>query len=134
MQRGLCDIVARAGHGLGGFGLLLRFAAGADSHAALREGLAEVLAALAVRPGLASATLLRSGLQAAVTVEQRIRGHDAVVDWALLATGYGRAQVEALATGVLARPELERRGATGVASSVYQLAHCVTHRDTAGPA
>jgi hypothetical protein len=64
MRRGLCAIVARAGHGLGGLGrLLLRFG------------------------------------------------------------------VEALASGALLPSELERRGASGVASATYQLVHCLTDRD-----
>jgi hypothetical protein len=132
MRRGLCEIVARAGHGLGGLGLLLRFAVEADGQAALRDWLAgELTPALPAQAGLASASLFRSALQAAPTVEQRIRGQDAAVDWALLVTGFARSSVEALATGVLLPSELERRGASGVESATYQLVHCVSDRDLA---
>ena len=132
MRRGLCEIVARAGHGLGGFGLLLRFGVEAHGQASLCDWLAaEVMPALPAQTGLASALLFRSGLQAALTVEQRIRGQDAAVDWALLVTGFARSSVEALATGVLAPSELERRGASGVASATYQLVHCLSDRDLA---
>lgn len=132
MRRGLCEIVARAGHGLGGFGLLLRFGVEAHSQATLRDWLAgEVLPALPAQTGLASALLFRSGLRAAPTVEQSIRGQDATVDWALLVTGFARPAVDALASGVLRPPELERRGASGVASATYELVHCLGERDLA---
>jgi len=132
MRRGLCEIVARAGHGLGGFGLLLRFGVQADGEAALRDWLAGELApALPAQTGLASTMLLRSGLQAAPTVEQRIRGQDAAVDWALLVTGFARSSIEALATGALMPSALARRGASDIASATYQLVHCLSERDLA---
>ena len=132
MRRGLCEIVARAGHGLGGFGLVLRFGVEAHRQAALCDWLAaEMLPALPTQSGLASALLLRSGLQAELTVEQRIRGQDAAVDWALLVTGFARSQVEAVATGVLSPSALAQRGASDVASGTYQLVHCVSNRDLA---
>ena len=132
MRRGLCEIVARAGHGLGGFGLLLRFGIEADAQPSLCDWLAaEVLPALPAQTGLASTMLLRSGLQAAQTVEQRIRGQDAAVDWALLVTGYARSSIEALATGALMPSALARRGASDIASAIYQLVHCLSERDLA---
>jgi len=132
MRRGLCEIVARAGHGLGGFGLLLRFGAEAHGHASLSDWLTtEVMPALPAQTGLASAMLFRASLQAELTVEQRIRGQDAAVDWALLVTGFARSSVEALAAGVLAPSELERRGASGVESAIYELVHCLSDRDLA---
>ncbi len=130
MRRGLCEIVARAGHGLGGFGLLLRFGVEADSQALLCDWLAaEVMPALPAQTGLVSTMLLRAGLQADLTVEQRIRGQDATVDWALLVTGFAVSQVEALATGALSASAMEWHGARGVASSTYQLVHCLGDRD-----
>jgi hypothetical protein len=132
MRRGLCEIVARAGHGLGGFGLLLRFGADAHGQASLCGWLAaDVMSALPAQTGLASTLLFRSALQAASTVEQRIRGQDAAVDWALLVTGFARSRVEALATGVLSPSALERRGASDVTSGTYQLVHCLSKRDLA---
>lgn len=132
MRRGLCEIVARAGHGLGGFGLLLRFGVEAHDEEALRDWLAaQVMPPLPTCTGLASAVLLRSGLQAELTVEQRIRGPDAGVDWALLVTGFALSSVEALASGVLMPSALERRGARDVTSATYQMAHCVSDRDIA---
>ena len=56
MRRGLCEIVARAGHGLGGFGLLLRFGVEAHGQVMLCDWLAgEMLPTLPAQTGLASA-------------------------------------------------------------------------------
>jgi hypothetical protein len=70
-------------------------------------------------------------MQAALTVEQRIRGVDAGIDWALLVTGYARAPIVELASGMLSAAELELRGASGVVAAAYGLAHCVVSRDLA---
>jgi hypothetical protein len=132
MRRGLCEIVARAGHGLGSIGLLLRFGVAADAGDSLRAWLAdEVIPVLATQSGLVSATLLRSGVQAELTVEQRIRGRDGGVDWALLVTGFAASGIEAAATGTLLPSALSRRGASEVASATYQLVHCLSERDLA---
>ena len=132
MRRGLCEIVARSGHGLGGFGLLLRLDVEPHSQARVCEWLAgEVLPALTAQTGLASAVLFRSGLQAALTVEQRIRGQDAGVDAALLVTGFARSSIDAMASGVLRPSELEQRGASVASVATYQLVHCLSDRDLA---
>ena len=132
MRRGLCEIVARAGHGLGGFGLLLRFGVEAHRQTELCDWLTgQMLPTLPAQSGLASAALFRAGLQAESTVEQRIRGDDASVDWSLLVTGFDRPCVEALVSGALSPSEMERRGASGVVSATYQLVHCVGRGDLA---
>jgi len=132
MRRGLCEIVASAGHGLGGFGLLLRFGVEAQGRAALCDWLArEMVAALPAQAAVVSAGLFRSGLQAATTVEQRIRGQDAAVDWALLVTGFARGPIDDLAGGALSPSALERRGATAVESATYQIVHCLMASDLA---
>ena len=132
MRRGLCEIVARSGHGLGGFGLLLRLDVEPHSQARVCEWLArEVLPALTAQTGLASAVLFRSGLQAALTVEQRIRGQDAGVDAALLVTGFARSSIDAMASGALRPSELEQRGASVASVATYQLVHCLSDRDLA---
>lgn len=132
MRRGLCEIVARGGHGLGSVGLLLRFGVTAHGQVMLCDWLGrEMLPTLPAQTGLASSFLFRSGLQAAATVEQSIRGQDAAVDWALLVTGFARSAVEALASGVLLPSALKRRGASDVTSATYQLVHCLSDRDLA---
>lgn len=130
MRRGLCEIVARAGHGLGGFALLLRFGVDAQGQGSLRDWLVEdLMPTLPAQTGLVSALLLRAGHQAELTAEQRIRGQDGAVDRALLVTGFALAPLQALANGVLLPSALERRGASGVASATYRLAHCLSGRD-----
>ena len=52
---------------------------------------------LALRSGLGGAHLLRSGLTPKMTAEQRLRGADAGMDWALLVTGYQQDVAAALA-------------------------------------
>jgi hypothetical protein len=86
---------------------------------------------LPMRAGLGSVHLLRSGLAPEMTSEQRIRGADAGVDWALLATGYERDALSDLEQGVFSRAELEKRGATDVASATYQAAYTLTDREVA---
>ena len=126
MRRGLCEIVARVGHGLGGFGLLLRFGVEGHRQTDLCDWLTgQMLPALPPQSGLSSAMLFRSGLQAASTVEQRIRGDDAGVAWALLVTGFNRSSVEALASGVRLPADLATHGACDITSDTYQLVHCL---------
>ncbi len=127
MRRGLCQLRAAAGQGLGGFALLLRFSSNEAQAAALSAWLvAELLPSLASRAGLVAARWYEAGLQAQLTVEQRLRGSDGSVDGALFVTGYDRAVLAALAQGELAAASLEVRGAVGVSAGVYQLGHVLT--------
>jgi hypothetical protein len=130
MRRGLCEVAARAGHGLGGFGLLLRFDVDGHHQADLCDWLVtEIVPALPAQSGLCSAMLFRSGLQAASTVEQGIRGNDAGVSWALLVTGFSRSNVETLAGRVLLPSDLAARGAGDITWNNYQLEHCLDQGD-----
>lgn len=52
--------------------------------------------------------------------EQRIRGADAGLDCALLATGYSQDALENLARGDLAGAQLEAHGATGIVGAIYR--------------
>lgn len=133
MQRGLCRVVSRAGQGLGGHALTLRFSVAEDRRAGLRAWIAgEALPLLAASSGLVSAALFESGLQADLTAEQRIRGRDGSVDLVLLVTGHARANVQAAATDVLAPEALLQRGALAARSAVYQLAHVLGAADVPG--
>jgi hypothetical protein len=67
--------------------------------------------------------LLRGVLKAEMTAEQRIRGADAGVDWAILATGYLQDVVSDLARSELGEAELEKHGAADVSSATYQAGH-----------
>jgi hypothetical protein len=109
MTRGFCSVAASFGVGLGGACLLARFKPVAEKESSLRKWLCdEALPALSARPGLSSVHLLEGALTPAMTNEQRIRGADAGVDWALVVTGYSH-------------QELARRGAVVALSCAYRL-------------
>ena len=129
MTRGLCSVMKSAGLGMGGFGVLLRFKPRPESHASLDSWLGVVMPRLAGQRGLGSLHLLRGALAADMTSEQRIRGADSSLDWALLATGYSGAAVAALAQSDLSAVRLEQQGATDVASATYRAAYALTAQE-----
>jgi hypothetical protein len=130
MTRGLCTVVHSHGHGAGTSGLLLRF--GAANEARLRGWLGgEALRALPMRRGLAGVHVFQGALAAPMTNEQRIRGADAGVEWAVLATGYDKDAVAALAQGELGAAALESRGASRVASGLYRAAMSLSAQELA---
>lgn len=127
MTRGLCTVASSHGHGMGHAGLLLRFKPGPGNDASLESWLSqEVLPRLPEQPGLSSVHLLRSGLTPEMTAEQRIRGADTGVDWALFVTGYERAAVAGIAQAGLSALELERNGAVGLVGASYEVVHALT--------
>ena len=75
---------------------------------------------LPTRPGVGSMHVLRGALAAQMTNEQRIRGLDVGVDWALLATGYSQDVLEALRRSDLGEDRFAGNGATGVVSALYR--------------
>lgn len=132
MTRSLCSVACSLGPGMGHFGLLVRYAPPRGEEAALDAWLAEeVLAPLPKRPGLSSVHLLRGDLAAPMTTEQRIRGADAAVDRAIVATGFREEALAQLASADLAAAALERRGATGVSATCYRAACTLTAQDLA---
>lgn len=127
MSRGLCSVEKSCGLGMGHFALLIRFKPASDSSPSVAEWLSEeVMPRLAARPGLGSIHLLLNTLAPAMTSEQRIRGADARVDWALLATGYQQDTLSSLEHGELSARELEGHGASGVVSALYQGAYSLS--------
>lgn len=130
MSRGLCSIVHSRGVGMGHFGLLIRFKPAPDAEASLAAWLGEqLMPTLPMRAGLGSVHLLRGALSPEMTSEQRIRGADAGVDWAFLATGYRPDSLEGLAQAELSGAELGRRGASVSTSALYQAAYTLTERE-----
>lgn len=122
MTRGLCVVTGSFGLGVGQAGLLLRFKAAPGKEAGLRAWLVgEALPRLPAQAGLAGAHLFEAGLQAAITNEQRIRGRDAAVDWALLVTGYSSERIAALAAEDLHPEQLERHGASAATAALYRM-------------
>jgi hypothetical protein len=130
MRRGLCSVEGSWGRGLGHFALLVRFQSGLASGSSLAWPSGR-LPGLASRPGLGSAHLLKGALDAAMTAEQRLRGADASVDWALLVTGYEVAALAALADDELSLATLEAQGMTNASSALYQAAYSLSAAECA---
>jgi len=127
MSRGFCAVAGSFGLGLGSVAALLRFRPDADAAGALRQWLvAEVLPGLAARPGLSGAHLLEGSHAPAMTHEQRLRGTDAAVDWAVVVTGYER---EAVEQTDLDTAQLEARGAVGAQRAVYRMADTLSQAE-----
>ena len=130
MARGLCSVVGSFGNGMGHFGLLIRFRPAADAGSQLSAWLTQnVLPDLPQRPGLGSVHLLTGAASPQMTNEQRIRGTDARVDWAILATGYGETSVAALIETDLRASRLEEHGAEAVVGALYRSDYTLTERD-----
>jgi len=126
MTRGLCSVVGSHGYGMGHVCLLIRFKPKPSAEASLGERLGGILPGLPSQRGIGSVHLLKGAVAAPMTNEQRIRGTDAGVDWALLATGYGQDEVQALAQGDLGGTRLEECGATGAIGALYRIDYSLT--------
>ena len=130
MTRGFCSVVASFGFGMGGTALLIRFKPAPGAESSLRSWLLqELLPRFPSRPGLGSAHLFEGAATPQMTNEQRIRGADAGVDWALLVTGYSQEAVAGLAQAELGNAMLEQHGAAGAVSAVYRLDYTLLHRE-----
>jgi hypothetical protein len=128
MSRGFCSVTASIGLGLGHIGLLIRFKPDVAGATQLRPWLVEqALPPLPSQPGLGSAHLLEGAVTPQMTNEQRIRGADAGVNWAILVTGYGRDALAELAGSHLAAARLTERGATGVHAAMYRMDYLLSH-------
>ena len=110
MIRGLCSVERSYGFGTGDYSLLIRFKPAANSTALINWLDDQILPHLPLKPGLASVHLLRGALAATMTSEQRIRGVDENVDWALMATGYEPQAVADLESAELSTGELHAHG------------------------
>ena len=130
MTRGFCSVTGSFGLGIGGIGLLIRFKPAAGANSSLRGWLLQdTLAQLPSRPGIGSVHLFEGALTPKMTNEQRIRGVDAGVDWALLLTGYSSDALASLTQGDLGNAQLERHGAVGILDAMYRLEYSLTARE-----
>jgi hypothetical protein len=119
MSRGLCLVSGSSGLGIGHLSVLLRFKPPSASAASLRRWLLQdVLPELPAKPGIGSVHLLEGAITPQMTNEQRIRGADAGIDWALLLMGYREAALAALGDVADA---LQQRGATAICDSMYRI-------------
>ena len=134
MVRGFCSVTSSLGLGIGHAGLLIRFKPEPGKETALREWLVnEGLRSLPAKEGLASVHLFEAALTPQITNEQRIRGKDATVDFALLVTGYSSESVAALVETELCEQQFERHGATGISSGIHHLVYSLTARELPTP-
>jgi hypothetical protein len=132
MSRGFCSVTCSVGPGIGGFCLLVTFKPAQGVQSSLREWLRdELLPGMAGRPGLGSCHLLEGAVTPGMTNEQRIRGADAAVDWALVVTGYSEQALAELAQPGFMEAQLARRGAVGARAVSYQLAYSLDARELA---
>jgi hypothetical protein len=132
MSRGFCAVTGSVGLGTGHLALLLRFKPLAGKEAALRQWLLkDLLASLPTQAGIGSAHLLEGALTPSMTNEQRIRGTDGGVDWALLVTGYSEPALSALARQELAAPRLEQQGAGSVTEALYRIDYTLSRAEIA---
>lgn len=112
MVRGFCGVTASAGDGLGHALVSVRYTAKPGAEAGLQQWLAkEILPALAILPGIASAHLLVPAVQPPMTKEQGIRGKDADMPLVLLATGYDAVALASTTAERLSDGELASHGA-----------------------
>lgn len=130
MTRGFCSVAGSFGLGLGHAGLLIRFKPIAEAASALRSWLlGEILPALPSRPGIGSVHLFEGAVTPGMTNEQRLRGADAGVDWALLVTGYSHEALASLGHADLGNAQLEKHGATGIVAALYRMDYSVIRRE-----
>ena len=127
MNRGFCSITGSFGFGIGHLGLLIRFRPEKGTEAPVRTWLREVLAAVSSKPGIGGGHLLEGSLTPPMTNEQRIRGIDSGVAWAILVTGYSQEALTRLSHAELGRAHLEQHGAGGAAEALYRLDYSLSH-------
>ena len=127
MRRGLCEVSGSIGLGLGHLMLLVRITPQSSAAASLsKQLLGDVLPRFASRAGIGSLHLLEEAAPAPMTNEQRIRGVDAAVGWAILASGYSEEALTDLAQTELSRSRLEHLGAGDVVHGMYRLDYALS--------
>ena len=132
MSRGLCAVTGSFGLGTGHVAALLRFKPRSDSEALLRRWLLQdVLPQLPTKPGIGSVHLMEGAATPQMTNEQRIRGADAGVDWAIFFTGYGEDALAELVRSVLGPRHLEQHSASGVIDAMYRIDYSLIRAEVA---
>jgi len=130
MTRGFCSVAGSFGFGMGHAGLLFRFRPATEMESSLRKWLLQdILPQLPSRPGIGSAHLFEGALTPPMTNEQRIRGADAGVDWAVLVTGYNQDALAKLMQADLGDAQLGKHGAAGVLAAMYRMEYSIIHQE-----
>ena len=132
MTRALCTIVSSFGAGVGHAGLIVRFKPAPHRESSLREWLlTDELPQLPSQPGLASAHVFAAALTPQSTTEQRIRGNDANMAWALLVTGYSAASVNGVLQSRLGEQQFATHGGIEYVGGVYRREYSLTRSEIA---
>jgi hypothetical protein len=126
MIRGLCSVERSHGLGTGHYALLVRFESAAHSAGPIEWLDDRVLPHLPSRPGLGSVHLLRGARSAEMTTEQRMRGVDSNLDWALVVTGYELGALAELEHDELSAREFHAHGCTNASTALYRTAYSVS--------
>ena len=135
MTRGFCSVAGSFGLGMGHAGRVIRFKPATETESALRHRLLQdILPPLPSRPGIGSVHLFEGAVTPGMTNEQRLRGADAGVDWALLVTGYSQEVLASLAHAGLGTAQLEKHGATGVLAATYRMEYSIIRQELDGRA
>ncbi len=130
MNRGFCSVAGSFGFGIGHASLLIRFKPTPETESSLRKWLLQdILPQLPSKPGIGSAHLFEGAVTPRMTNEQRIRGADAGVDWALVVTGYSQEALASLKQADLGNAQLEKHGATGVLDAMYRMDYSIVQRE-----
>jgi hypothetical protein len=130
MIRGFCSVAGSFGVGMGHASLLIRFSPATEMGASLRKWLLQdTLPRLPSTPGIGSVHLFEGALTPQMTNEQRIRGADAGVGWALLVTGYSQDALASLMRVDLSNAQLEEHGATGALGAMYRMEYSIIQRE-----
>jgi len=132
MMRSQCRVAASFGGGVAASLTTIRLSPEAGRETELKAQLAETLSELAPRPGLTGAHLLITDTPqtAAPTMEQRIRGADAVADWVVLLSGYDAEAVQGAVGERLSAAALRLAGARdNAAIGHFRLAFTLNHMD-----
>jgi hypothetical protein len=136
MVRSQCRVAASFGGGVAGSLATIRLSADFGREMDLKTMLVELLRELAPQPGLTGAHLLLTDTPktSAPTVEERMRGADAVADWIVLLSGYDPGVVQKVVADRLSSSALRLAGASK--ESVighYTLVFTMTAHDLAAP-
>jgi hypothetical protein len=129
MTRAFCAVTASFGAGVGHSALLIRFRPREENSRPLREWLSSTaLPPLSSRSGLGCAHLLEAAATPPSTNEQRIRGVDSTMAWAVLAIGFSASRVADLVGNELSGERFRQHGAEDYAAAVYRMDYSLTHR------
>lgn len=129
--RSQCRIVSSHGAGVATYMATLTLSPRAGEADRLRAFLEAVLPELPRRPGVTAAHLLVTDTpQAALTTEEKVRGGDAVADWIVLVSGFGRDALLEILGDELGVDRLAGSGGDAVKQAgPFRLVHAVTPRD-----